>query len=697
MIKVYKDEWTILEKIGTGATGDVYKAVNKDGEYSAIKHISLPKDDKEIDELIKNKIIKSYDEANDYYAKVVSNIEKEIETMKKLNDTGLTIKYYDSYFLNKQEKTGIDIYIRYEYAPDILMSFKGKVVDINEIVNLGKEVCKILDKCLTLNIVHNDIKPSNIFITSDGKYKLGDFGVAASLDTNRLDAIGTVSYMAPEVYKDKRISKSSDCYSLGLVMYQLISGKLPFPDIETRMSSKTVPDIDKLDKCLMTIIKKATAFDEKERYQSPKEMLRALESIPKLTYTAGGKYNPSNTREKTVGIYEALESQKGLKGAIKNSRSLERFKNTALFYNLKQFFSKHTMLKLGILIFILLLLLFFTIRGFMLNRKCKTGYVNDKGMCVKGYYYCGEGYKLNSNNKCQKTVKSTDAKVSYNCKKGYSLNGEMCVSDDVRDPKYVYKCADGFTLNGTKCSKEESADAALTYTCPSKYVLVDDQCLTVTNVTPSESYSCPNSSYTLNGTTCTSSSSNKIAASVRYSCDGNGTLSGSTCNYTTSPSYNFGYYYPRCSTGTYNYMDRQCHYSRPANTSYYCPNGTLEGSSCLVGSNSVIQATKKYTCPSGYTLAGTQCAKTSGVKATPKYICTDDTELRGSKCYATITTDAVGMYSCDDGFIISGTKCLKNDFPKAVKKYTCSKAYTLNGGKCEKYEVINAKVHYDEK
>ena len=82
MIKVYKDEWTIIEKIGTGATGDVYKAVNKNGEYSAIKHISLPKDNKEIEELIKNNIIKSYNEANDYYARVVSNIEKEIKTMK---------------------------------------------------------------------------------------------------------------------------------------------------------------------------------------------------------------------------------------------------------------------------------------------------------------------------------------------------------------------------------------------------------------------------------------------------------------------------------------------------------------------------------------------------------------------------------------------------------------------------------------
>ena len=120
-----------------------------------------------------------------------------------------------------------------------------------------------------------------------------------------------------------------------------------------------------------------------------------------------------------------------------------------------------------------------------------------------------------------------------------------------------------------------------------------------------------------------------------------------------------------------------CHYTKQANISYYCPNGTLDGNSCVIGSNNVIQATKKYTCPSGYTLAGTQCAKTSGVKATPKYMCTDDTELRGSKCYATIMTDAVGMYSCDDGFVISGTKCLKNDFPRASKKYTCSKAYTL--------------------
>lgn len=696
MIKVYKNEWTIIEKVGEGTTGEVYKAVNKKGEYSAIKHISLPKNDKEIDELIKNRVIKSYAEVNNYYEKIVSNIEQEIDIMKKLNDSNLTIKYYDSYFLKKEDTSGIDIYIRYEYAKDILKEFSNKTVDVNEVINLAKEVCSILDKCLSLNIAHNDIKPANIFITNDGKYKLGDFGVATSFDNNKLESIGTLSYMAPEVYNNKKVNKTSDCYSLGIVMYQLITGKLPFPDMETKLSGVEVPIIEKLDKRLMTIIRKATAFKEEERYKAPLEMLNDLSSLPRLTYSNTKKYNPSNAKEKTLGIYEALEEQKGLKGAIRNNKSLEKFKNSALFYNVKEFFSKHTVIKLGIVILILILVLFLSIRAFMLNRKCKTGYVNDRGMCVKGYYYCKEGFSLNSNNKCQKTVKSTDAKVSYNCKKGYTLNDGICVSDDVRDPKYVYKCADGFTLNGTKCSREESADAALIYTCPSQYVLVDDQCLTVANVTPSVSYTCPNNSYTLTGTTCTSQSSNKIAASVRYSCDANGTLSGTSCIYKTSPSYSFGYY-PRCYTGTYNYMDRMCHYTKQANISYYCPNGTLDGNSCVIGSNNVIQATKKYTCPSGYTLAGTQCAKTSGVKATPKYMCTDDTELRGSKCYATITTDAVGMYSCDDGFVISGTKCLKNDFPRASKKYTCSKAYTLNGGKCEKYEIINAKVHYADK
>ena len=681
--------WKIIDEVGKGSLGTVYKAVKEDGSTCAIKYITLPRKANEVAVLIEKGIINDSTEANKYFANI---IRKEIETMKKFNGNKYIIDFYDIYQDNKPDGS-IDFYIRMEYAEDITVHFENKKISVNDVIKIGIDICSALELCDSINITHNDIKPNNIFIDNDGNYKLGDFSAITFCNSKQLAKFATVNYMAPEIYNEQETTPSTDIYSLGLVMYKLLDGELPFKTkhndenkiFSIRMSGKKIPNIKGIDKELMAILSKACSFDSKERYQSATEMKLALEKISNNATQTDKNINfIASPSENTIGIYEVDEISE-----LDNPKFGRLSKLKDIFYN------RRKLRKIsGILI--LSTILIFALGNYLLNRDCNKGYVNRSGICVKGKYYCNTGYELNDNNKCQKTIESIEANVTYTCKSGYTLSGDVCVNNNVKKPEFVYQCADGFTLNGTKCEKVESADAVLTYTCPSGYVADGDQCVTVTSVDATKSgYTCEDSSYTLSGTTCKKNTTTTTKATTSYSCNSGGTLNGTICTYTSSASW-YGWM-PSCSQGTYNYLTKMCEYTADANVIYKCSTGTSDGNgNCVRTTTTTKEATVKYSCPRGYTAVGNQCAKTTGKAATPKYICTDDTELKGNKCYATISTDAVGMYTCEEGYVASGTVCYKNDFPSPIKKYMCSRVYTLNGDKCEKYEIVEAKVQYSE-
>ena len=684
--------WKIYEKIGEGGFSEVYRAVNNNGDVCAVKYISLPKNDEEIRFLFTEGYIRSEDDINIYYLHIIENIKKEIEIMKNLDNNDHIIKYYDFFQESKKEENGYDIYIFMEYATDILKYFSEKEVTITDVIKLGSDICKALEYCSSKNIIHNDIKPSNIFIDEKSNYKLGDFGIATS--NNNLNGFGTLDYISPEVYNGENPNTTSDIYSLGLVMYKLINGNLPFVSFDIdekkafdiRMSGKKIPNIDGISNEIMSILTKACSFNHNNRYDSANKMRKDLEKIKIYSNTSKKINFSSDLASVTIGIYD--------NDAIKNNDIKDSYfdliKNSSIAIKIRNFFAENFVLKIVMLFLIICLLFLLILKGYFSLKKCDSGYINKNGTCVKGYYYCENGYTLNDDNKCQKTIDSVDAKITYTCKDGYTVSGDICVSDDIRDSKFVYKCADGFKLKDTKCEKVESADAVVVYSCPKGYISSGNQCFTISNISAEVKYSCPDSSYNLSGTNCIKNRPSIVAASIKYSCS-SGTLKGQTCEHTASP------YYYWCAQGRYDYTDGLCHYTTFANKTYYCSQGTSDGKgNCVISSNTTIAATKKYICPSGYIAVNNQCAKTTGIAATSKYICTDDTVLKGTKCYATITTDAVGMYVCEEGFVASGTKCYKNSFPKAIKKYTCSKVYTLNGEKCEKYEFSPAKAHYDE-
>lgn len=768
--------WEIVDKIGEGRSGDVYRAVKKsDGMnlYCAIKYVSLPKNISELDELVKRGIIKDKSEAINYYSKVIEDLKKEIAIMQKFNGNCYIIDCLDYFQETKVDGTGFDFYLRMELATEVTSYFNNKKDILSDVVQMGIDICSSLELLCKEGIIHKDIKPSNIFIGSDGKFKLGDFGIASNLNQDEDKITGTYSYMAPEVYNKQKINKSTDLYSLGLVMYYFLNNnKLPFINkfvtedgaFKIRMSGMNVPKIKKVNSDLMNIILKACSYDANIRYKNPTAMKKDLEdllkgniatsnssnAIPNIVSNFSNNSSIPTVSEKTVSIYDAkvLES-----GNLNNNSSLVSKKsdvvsttkgvdNNALnnvnvvpnkFNKMKKviydFFNDRIMEnfrtlkdnladkdfwiedKKRIIVIVIIALLILFLRGCVFSdKKCKAGYVNSFGICVKGWYTCDKGYSLNKDNKCSKTLKSIDANVKYVCEDGYVLQDKLCIKNDTKEPKSAYQCAGLGTLKGNKCVQEQSTDAAVMYNCPTGYLYYDSKCFTASNEAAKATYYCP-SGYTLSGTKCNKTEyTNPTVGSGTYQCNSGETLSNGKCyiNATSVDGWLYdycsdypSYYQSWCKTTTYTCPSgytksgTQCYRSATYSSgSSSCSKGTLSGGKCVY--TTTTAASVKYTCSSGYTVYGNQCIKTSSKQPTQKYYCPSGITLRGNQCVTTISVDAIQGYECDEGYILAGATCVLNDQKDAEAEYSCSKVYTLNGSKCEKYSLKRPTIHYGE-
>lgn len=704
------DGWTLSDKIGEGEFGEVYKALKVvDGVTlsCAVKYVSLPKNQQELDKLVKRGVVNSVSEANSYYLRVIDDLKKEIAIMQKFNGSPYIIDCFEYIQENKYDGNGIDFYIRMELAEDIEKYFGNKKVTQKDVINLGIDICSALELCSSLNIIHKDIKPSNIYMGSDGKYKLGDFGIAGLNSTNEELIVGTYNYISPEVYNKQQINYSTDLYSLGIVMYKLLNdNKLPFSTrfssdkdiLKTRMSGVDVLPIKGVDKGLMDVIVKACKYSSVDRYISASDMKKALQKLSGNIPDEPEKV--VKTTEKTLSIYDMSligNSEKASSGVnfkkekadLKNEKKINNVKKSNLDNNsfkekINKFFSKTSNKKkisrIFIIVIVIILLILILKSCVSSTKKCDVGYVNKNGSCVEGYYYCDEGYTLNEDNKCQKSVESIEAKVNMSCDgDGYILNGGKCVKNDTKEAKVGYQCASGFTLKGNKCTKVQQAAPNVSYACSSGYTLIGDSCMKVVNQAPKVSYSCSK-----------------------------GTLSGKTCTYTESNS-NYIVTTSSCPSGyEYSELMKKCCKRWPGTYTPYgcvdqtvnrkCSQGSFNGNTCIITKTEA--ATEKYSCNSGYQLVSVQnqyqCVSSEKKSPNVKKYCSSGYTLSGNVCVATVSVDAVKGYTCDNGYIFTGSACVANSEKAPKKDYSCSKKYTLNGDKCEKYDIKDAKISSKE-
>ena len=290
-------EWKIVEKIGEGSFGKVYKARRTEqGKtfYSAIKVITIPSNAGELSSVRSEN--PDEQSVKEYFYSLVEECIQEVNTMEYFRGNSHVVSVEDYKVMEYLDDIGWDIYIRMEYLTSFLDYCAGRALTEEDVIHLGIDLCKALEYCQCQNIIHRDIKPENIFVSRFGEFKLGDFGIARELDRTMsgLSKKGTFSYMAPEMYRGEAYDARVDIYSLGIVLYKLRNhNRLPFISLKKqlityrdkeealnrRMAGEKLPVPAEAGEAFAEVILKACAYDRHNRYESAEEFRMALEQI----------------------------------------------------------------------------------------------------------------------------------------------------------------------------------------------------------------------------------------------------------------------------------------------------------------------------------------------------------------------------------------------------------------------------------
>ena len=291
------DGWNITRLLGEGSYGKVFEIERSEfGQTyrAALKVITVPQSSAEVRSVISEGM--SVSQAEAYFHGIVEELMHEFSIMFKLKGTANIVSCEDLRVLEHPDGIGWDILIRMELLHPLLPYVYQHPMARRDIIRLGIDICKALELCQRYNIIHRDIKPENIFISDNGDYKLGDFGIARTIErtTSGLSKKGTYSYMAPEVYAGREYGFSVDTYSLGLVLYRMLNKNrgpfLPQPPeaitfssreqaLARRMSGEPLPRPFYGEGRLSEIVLKACAFDPKDRYSSHQQLRQELEAI----------------------------------------------------------------------------------------------------------------------------------------------------------------------------------------------------------------------------------------------------------------------------------------------------------------------------------------------------------------------------------------------------------------------------------
>lgn len=198
--------YEIVGKIGTGGMSDVYKAMDHTlGRYVAVK-------------VLKQEFSADMTFVTKFRTEAQSAAGLEHPNIVNVYDVGSENGFY---------------YIVMEYVEGITLKTyiekKGRL-NYKETLSIAIQVSRGIQAAHAKNIIHRDIKPQNIIISTDGKVKVTDFGIARAVSENTIhsDVMGSVHYVSPEQARNGYVSVRSDIYSLGIVMYEMVTGRVPF-------------------------------------------------------------------------------------------------------------------------------------------------------------------------------------------------------------------------------------------------------------------------------------------------------------------------------------------------------------------------------------------------------------------------------------------------------------------------------------
>jgi len=291
---IFAGRYQIIEELGKGGMGKVYKVY-----------------DMEIKENVALKLLNPEIAVDE---KTIERFRNEIKLARKIAHR----KVGRMFDLGKTEGT---YFIAMEYVPgqDLrgLIRQTGKLT-IETTLSITKQVCEGLEEAHKHGVVHRDLKPGNIMIDREGNVRIMDFGIARSLKTKGLTGagmmIGTPEYMSPEQAEAKEIDQRSDIYSLGVIMYEMLTGRVPFEGdtpLSVAMKHKsedfTAPNLlnSRISDDLNNLILKCLEKNKVDRYQSVEEVSKDINGIEKKIPSAERvvpKKKSSTSREITVKL-----------------------------------------------------------------------------------------------------------------------------------------------------------------------------------------------------------------------------------------------------------------------------------------------------------------------------------------------------------------------------------------------------------
>lgn len=278
---ILDDRYQIIEMIGGGGMANVYLA--KDlilNRQVAIKMLRM-------------------EFAND--EEFIARFDREAQSATSLSHPNI-VNIYD---VGDEEHL---LYMVMEYVDGMTLKeyiHRFSPLPMQDVVDIMKQITSAIHHAHEHNIIHRDIKPQNILIDQNGKVKVTDFGIAIALSSTALtqtnSILGSVHYLSPEQARGGLATKKSDIYSLGIVFFELLTGRLPFSghspvSIALKHLQNNTPSVRRyqsdIPQSIENIVLRATAKDPFHRFQSVSDMYHSLETALDPNRVNEPKYSP---------------------------------------------------------------------------------------------------------------------------------------------------------------------------------------------------------------------------------------------------------------------------------------------------------------------------------------------------------------------------------------------------------------------